>query len=194
MGGYVRYRPRPCRLRDFPRVPTATNNGFREEFWTSRVPVDAPPSPPGGGCTKARHRWRLVAAVLRAARYHHGRPRAGAGVHDSRPAGVGQVGPRVVASLETPGLLSPRRGLWALLPHSGSWPERGRDPRAGVPGQRLPRSRGLDPASFFLLGLEEGFFWSFYYTRLLLETFPGSLIVVGRINWLRFCFKSRPCF
>lgn len=42
---------------------TATNRSFRKEFWPSRAPVDAPPSPPeaavekpgaGGGCFESR--------------------------------------------------------------------------------------------------------------------------------------------
>lgn len=129
---------------------------------------------------------------MRAARCHHGRPRAGAGVHDPRPAGVGQVGPRVVASLETPCLLSPRRGLWALLPHSGSWRERGRDPRAGVPGCRgsgCSARGGLPTRASFCLASQR--VSSGYFTTLVSfsKAFPGFLIVVGRINWLRFCFK-----
>lgn len=122
---------------------------------------------------------------MRAARCHHGRPRAGAGVHDPRLAGVGQVGPRVVASLETPGVLSPRRGLWAPPPRGGRWPERGSDPRAGVPGPPLLGSRGL--------GLEEGLFWSFLphsFASREPPLGPGPLIAVGGIKWLRFMIQN----
>lgn len=72
MGGYVRCRPRPCRAEIFPpgpvrngnrRLRVATNSGFREEFWSARAPIGAPPSPrdaavgkpgAGGGCFESR--------------------------------------------------------------------------------------------------------------------------------------------
>lgn len=90
-----------------------------------------------------RRLWRSpapAAAVLRAARCQHGRPRAGAGVHDPRPAGAGQVGPRVVASLATPALRSRRRGLPAAVGGSAV--------ACRVPGWRPLRARGLARASF----------------------------------------------
>lgn len=171
-------RLRPRRLQDFPgsqQPPTAASGrsfGPREPPSTLRPLLQ-------------RRLWRsqapAAAAVLRAARCRHGRPRAGAGVHDPRPAGVGQVGPRVVASLETPGLLSPRRGLWAVL--ASLWQlARARVTHVpGCPGSGCyARSRGSAHASCcFLLALEKGLLWSFYHTRLLLENLPWVLLFGG---------------
>jgi hypothetical protein len=176
VGGHVRCRLRPCRLWDFPRVPTATESGFREENFGPRgAPSTLRP-------LHRRRLWRSpapAAAVLRAARCHHGRPRAGAGVHDPRPAGVGQVGPRVVASFESPGLLGPRRGLWPPFPPS-QWQLAGAPWRPTCRGDRGSRgsARG-EPvhASCFPLGLEKGLFWPSYHTRLLPENFPRVLVL-----------------
>lgn len=102
-----------------------------------------PRGPPSARHFLPRRLWRSpapAAAVLRAARCQHGRPRAGAGVHDPRSAGAGQVGPRVVASLATPRLRSRRRGLPAAVGGSAV--------ACRVTGWRPLRARGLARASF----------------------------------------------
>lgn len=146
MGGHVRCRPRPCRLPGFPPGPNGNGTsarGLRPTAASGRS--FGPRGPPSARHFLLRRLWRspapAAAAVLRAARCQHGRPRAGAGVHDPRSAGAGQVGPRVVASLATPGL--PPQS--APRPPRRVWRERGR-----VPGARVaaaPRA-GTCPCEF----------------------------------------------
>lgn len=134
---------------------------------------------------------------MRAARCQHGRPRAGAGVHDPRPAGAGQVGPRVVASLATLDAASPQPAPRPAgrFPLSGRWRERGASCKRGGRAASGCAARVSCPREFLLR--VKGLLWSLPHTRLphtrlLLENLPSVLfllVAAGGVHWLRFCVR-----